>query len=438
MRTQLSALAGLALISIGTLAGCATGQKTLTAPSIATNTIAANETVGSAATANTSSSATVNTTGNSIASTGNTTISPTANATPPSHSTGNSSVQTVHQGGPMIPAYVPFTQFGAKALHAVSFSSTEVGYAAGDNGIYRTADGGKTWALVYASTVPVLGIQAAPPVNDHIQNVVAFTKSSLLVSNDGRYFHAERAPGNAQGQGVSNVQAVALLDDASTWVLSGGTVWASGGLDGSMSRATPSAGVQSIAAVDDNTAYASTGQSVYKTVDHGTHWTTVLSAHLKGGSWHTDVQVQGNHVAVLFYGGDAGMSQSAFILFESNDAGKTWRPVLDEGYFSADYNGVKPVVQKNVGEQPGPMALLPTGEIVFVGVDERLNQAIVTRVTTNGKVTGPYKVGPALDVTPTQMAIAVPDAQHVILVGSKAGKGAIVMSNDGGLTWSRS
>jgi len=341
---------------------------------------------------------------------------------------------------------VPFSSLGAKSLDAVSFISDKIGFVAGQDGIYRTTDGGATWEKVYSSNEPILGIQAKYQSVAKEEYVVAYTKTHLLRSSDGQHFTMQGIGVSSSGGASSaNIEGVSLLNNNMVYLLNSGVVWQTNGEDGALYRSTPTTTVSSIAATWDTkgaaVCYAVSGTSVYKTTD-SRHWVRMVTVPIDTRlPWKTEIQVLGKHIAVLFYGGDAGMSQSAYILYESNDAGKTWTAMVDEGYFASDYKGAKTLDKTNTGEIPGPFAMDANGNLLVTGYDENGSITILTTVTPEGKTIVHDPVGPSanspnvFDFPATPIAIATSDGKHIFIVGSKANKGVIEKSQDGGLTW---
>lgn len=327
---------------------------------------------------------------------------------------------------------------GAKALVSVSFATPASGYAASSHEIYHTANGGKTWAKVYTSADRILGMDTTYQPDGHIENVVAYTKTYLLWSTNGQKFHKQQLPTQASANGSINIQSVSLLPDASIWVVNHGKVWVSGGLDGALRMATPGAAIQSVAAIDDNTAYASSETAVYKTVNHGATWTKIYTPPLQKGksSWKSEVQATGHHVAAYFHGGAVGMNQVAFILYQSNNGGKNWNAMVDEGYYAQAYGSPQVLVQKNVGAHPGPFDLLPNGNIVFTGTDVTTGTVFVTTFTPKGVATGPVQLTQiSMDVVQGTLDVTAADKTHFFLVGGKDGKAVVAVSSNAGKTW---
>lgn len=338
---------------------------------------------------------------------------------------------------------VPFAKLGAKSLDGVSFISEKVGFVAGVDGIYKTTDGGATWVKVYSSQEPILGIQAKFQSVGEEEYVVAYTKTYLLRSSDGGNFTIQEVGGNKGAGGGRNIEGISLLDNNMIYILNDGVVWASDGMSGRLYRATPSQSVTSISAIDNNTCYAATRTAVYKTTDAGHHWKKVFTPPIATNMpWETQIQAAGNSVAVLFYGGDKGMIQQAYILYEVNNADNRWNPMVDEGYFSSDFKGAKPLDSTNVGEQPGPFVLLPSGEVFMTGlVITSGTTPYVTGISPTGQTVTHVAIGPSasaqnvLSFPQAPIAITASNSKNIFIVGSKNGRGVIEKSQDGGLTW---
>lgn len=336
------------------------------------------------------------------------------------------------------------SHFNPTSFTAVTFINPKVGYVAGKDSIYKTTDGGKTWTKVYTSQEPIVGIQAKYQPVGNEEYVVAYTKTYLIRSTDGQNFAIQGVGGNKDGGGNVNIESISLLDNNMIYLVDNGVVWASDGENGALYRATPTGTIASISAVDDSTCYAATETGViYKTTDSGRHWSKVFTAPIKQHvPWKPDVHAEGHHVAVLFYGGDQGMSQTAYILYDSNDDGNTWQTMFDEPYFNPDYKGAKPLNKTVVGEHLESFTMDPKGDILVTDVDENNgNIVVLTTINPEGKTIVHDPVGPSANSpSPFDMrqilGISTPDGKKVYVAGGKSGKGVIEISSDGGLSWS--
>lgn len=257
------------------------------------------------------------------------------------------------------------------------------------------------------------------------------------------FFRAEFDGSATPAMGTAPIEDVTLVSNGFLVFVSNGVVWSSDEKGVEWLKRTPPASIASVTAVDDSTWYAAaTTGAIYKTIDGGQHWTEVFSAPIKPDShWHVQLQANGNHVAAYFYGADAAMSQQAYVFFESNDSGKTWNKLFDEGYFP-DYGETKSLYQQTLSLQPGPFALLANGDVALAGVNPvESNITTLSVITPAGKRVLNDPIGPTANSPDVfgqrgmSTAISAPDVSHLFVVGGNIGKAVMEVSTDGGATW---
>ncbi|MCL6593187.1 MAG: hypothetical protein K6T31_04355 [Alicyclobacillus sp.] len=346
---------------------------------------------------------------------------------------------------PMQPALMPLSRFAWSGIKGVSFVDGHTGFVVGHDGILRSQDGGETWAEVYRAADPVLGVSAPRVATNeaaagHV-NVWAYTAHYLLASTDGRYFTRVNVPD--LGQGV--ISSLSALPDAVVWVAAGGAVYVSNPFNGELQRRSPGgAHITQVSALSDEVAYASDGTSVWQTRDAGRHWVRVFQAPLRqeanAGTWQSRLQAAGQDVWVMFYGGGAGMSQQAYVIYHSAD-GAHFTPVAYEGYFQSLYPDVHLPAQANIGAQPGPMAALGSGRALWVGwVPRGAGDSLQFTTTADG---GRTLQSQTLLTTAASapdffsgLDVSFVDPAHGWLVGTNRAKQAVVLRTmDGGRTW---
>lgn len=352
-------------------------------------------------------------------------------------------------GGVAVPAEMPLSDMDLEGLDAVSFADGTTGFVAGKSGILRTRDGGRTWAQVYVCPDPILGIDAKRPPQDKAQggqtdgrvNVWAYTYTYLLASTDGRYFTRVNVPGLGQG----HITSLSALPDAGVWLAAGGAVYVSDPMNGALQKRSPAgAAVTEVAAVSDDVAYAAAGRSVYRTTDAGRHWTKVFTAQLRQeddlGVWQPRLVAAGNDVWVMFYGGGAGMSQVAYVIYHSGD-GSHFTPVAYEGTFQGLYPSIQLPPKANIGAQPGPMQALSGGRAVFLGWEPRGfgDSVLMTATPDGGKSLQTQPVKTADSQAPdffSGIALSFTDPAHGWIAGTTMDKKPVVLkTTDGGRSW---
>lgn len=411
----------------------------------------------------------------------------------------NSAVPTsggTSTGGGGSPAFqtvpVAFSALKAGPLTAVwfaqsspeAFSSGQVGYVTDAHHVYQTRNGGATWGQVETVSGSITGISSSL-TSAGLGITAVWTKANLFISEDGKSFHDSTSQlplSDSTAKSGAGIQQ-AVVGGAEVWVLDAGTVYRmTPGTQATQVSTTPFGTVAAIAAVDANTCYIVAGDdSIFKTTDGGATWTRVFWPPLNSQlPWQVQIQVSGDHVAVLYWGGDIGVNQIAYILVESNDAGQTWAPMFDESGMAEDYGNPPTRVQQNLGQEPGAFTLLPFGDIVFLGAHasnstvrgmaqpasqsarqvQQVAQSTsstssvqsmmgssespftISTVTPAGKVVSsvPVSVGNGSiwpDLAHDPSAMAASGTTQVFLVGGVGTQGAIAESPDGGATWRR-
>lgn len=328
------------------------------------------------------------------------------------------------------PSAVPFSALQSPPLDTVDFVSDTVGYVGGQGLILKSVDGGQTWTKLYTSPDNVVSVDAVDAAN-----VWAATKDYLLRSTDGLSFQRVD-PAIKTGQGSKGITAIDFVSSDQGFILANGVIWRlTNGAD--VQRATPGENVDSMSFVDMNTGFAAVANVVYKTGDGGGTWTRIFTAPVAGpnrqDAWRTAIRAgSATNAWLLVYGGDEGMSQTAYVVFHTTD-GAGFTPVMDEGYFSIDY----PTIHldnnnQNIGIQLGPFTVYGDQDAFFTGWGAV--QLLLTRTVDNGKSFTSTDIGAHIDTLPdygSTIGISFADATHGWLVGSQNGQGIILHTTDG-------
>ncbi|HUW65230.1 MAG TPA: hypothetical protein VMW83_11175 [Spirochaetia bacterium] len=341
--------------------------------------------------------------------------------------------QTPAEGSltPVLPPAVPFSQLKAPSLDTVDFVSDTVGYVGGQGVILKSGDGGKTWLKLYTSQDNIVSVDA---VDGAI--VWAATKDYLLRSIDGRSFQRVD-PAINSNQGGKGIQAIDFVNKDQGFILANGVVWRLTG-GATAQRATPKGRVDSLSFVDPNTGFAAGANVAYKTRDGGKSWTRIFTAPVNTTAgqnpWRATIHAgSATNAWLLVYGGDAGMSQMAYVVFHTTN-GTGFTPVMYEGYFSGDYPTIHLDNNANIGAQPGPFTVSGDKAAFFVGWYP--DQLQLTRTVDNGQSFTRFDIGKTDDTTVpdffSPMGIGFADTTHGWLVGSQKGQGIILTATDGG------
>lgn len=332
---------------------------------------------------------------------------------------------------PALSPTVPFSHLKASALDTVDFVSDTVGYVGGQGGILKSGDGGKTWLKLYTSQNNIVSVDAVDTAN-----VWAATKDYLLRSIDGRNFRRVDPIINSN-QGGKGIQAIDFVNKNQGFLLANGVVWR---LNGGVTarKASPGGRVDSISFVDPNTGFAAGGDMVYKTTDGGKSWTRIFTAPVittaGQNPWRAVIHAgSATNAWLLVYGGDAGMSQMAYVVFHTTD-GSGFTPLMYEGYFSGDYPTIHLDNSANIGAQPGPFTVSGDKSAFFVGWYP--DQLQLTRTVDNGRSFTRFDIGKGDDTTVpdffSPMGVGFADTTHGWLVGNQKGQGIILTTTDGG------
>lgn len=344
---------------------------------------------------------------------------------------------TIESGGsfpgrPLLPAAVPFSQLHAGPLDTVDFISSTVGYVGGEGLILKSTDGGRTWMKLYAGPE---NIRCLDVVNGN--NVWAAGRDHLLHSTDGlRFKRMDFAQLDSGGSG-RGIQAIDFPDSDQGFILAGGTIWRLTAGGANLERATPPAAVDSLDFTSPRNGFAAAGNRLYKTADGGRTWNRIFTAPVLTSNqeipWQASVRAaSANNVWLLIAGGGAGMSQLAYVVFHTTN-GRSFTPVLDEGYFASLYPAVHLAEGHNLGAQPGPFAVCGNRTAIFLGWYP--DQLQLTRTADAGRTFAKYKIG-GTDVKNapnffSPLAISCVNGTHAWLAGNRSKRGIILCSTDG-------
>ena len=278
--------------------------------------------------------------------------------------------------------------------------SGSTGYAVGDFGtLLRSTDGGATWSGLPSTTVQDLTrIGLVSPAGFVTSGGCAVRRST----DTGTTLSAIDVGGGDTGCGT-RVLATAFPDPSNGLILfQSGVVL--GTTDGgvSLSRRTPVPGSPTdLAGVSATTAFATSGNAVYRTVDAGGSW-TLVGQNLAG----TPPTPRLLHALTFATPGVGYAAGDSGTVLKTTDGGATWLPVTSPGA-SLNLTGVRCA--------DADLCLFTTSDGTIVRTPD--GGATYARVTASAS---PIR------------AIAFASATRVVAAGDG---GVTVLSDDGGVTW---
>jgi len=321
-------------------------------------------------------------------------------------------------------------QAGVPSLAAVDFVDEQHGWVGGDGVVLGTSDGGATWSREYEGSANIDSIQFVDASHGW-----ALGDHQLLVTSDGG---ARWTAASEPGDGLAQVQFVSA---AVGWGISGG-LGAQGSpvvhtLDGGRTweavSSAPLADWVCFGTASDG--WVAAGKDAYRTSDGGATWTRAFTAPVRGSGWTSSIGCAGPAEAWLLTRGGAAMSQEAYALFRTADAGQSWAPVAAEAYFPA-YPSIHLPVSNTIDCYAGPFEIVGPGRGAFVGVCDPMDVPTSVSSSFDGGRTWTHVRIPGIADYPWA-AIGFADATHGWLAGSNDGRGVLFATDDGGRTWRR-
>ena len=328
------------------------------------------------------------------------------------------------------------------ALGSVDFVNAQDGWAAGTGTILATRDGGRMWYRVYSQPgavvqIDMTGAGTGWALQDSRASQVGGTLQAGGTSQGGRASADRllRLSGQKWTQ-VPNTRPLSQVDFTSGNVgfgISRGLVvrTRSGGRE--WSGAGGPSGVYSISYAGGR-LWAAARRSVWVCDSQGRKWRRVFHAPIsmrQGTVWYPTVRASGSYAWVYYDANVAAASQSAYIIYATKDAGKTWRAAFAEDAFATVlYPGA--VTAPLIGSYPGPFAVGPGGRAAFSGACPAcgMGTAALTVASRAGSRTATI---PGIH---SVAALSFPTAQQGWIVTNDAeNRGQILHTTDGGRTW---
>lgn len=328
-------------------------------------------------------------------------------------------------------------------LSAVAFADPRHGWAGGEGLILATHDGGSTWQPSWAGPFSVRAITTVDRA--HAWALVAppdpaATATELLRTLDGGAHWAVLHP-------PAQLRSVTFTTPQVGWAIGGPTtiagpaadVYAPGVLLSSVDGgatwhdASLAPKVDAICFAGQDEGWAAVAASVYHSADGGRIWVRVHAgpASITRLHWIAEhVACAGSAAWVLWSGGGA-MSQEAYLVERTLDAGAHWQTVLGEPYF--------PVTPPDVGTidaYAGSFALAAAAAGGFVGWCPAcgLGTYSYTRTLDGGRSFSHQSLAGLDGGRVGDLTFA--DPQHAWIAATRdGGEGVLLASTDGGRTW---
>jgi photosystem II stability/assembly factor-like uncharacterized protein len=319
-----------------------------------------------------------------------------------------------------------------RSLDAVAFVSDTRGWAAGQNAIIATSDGGRTWTQQFGGKADIRSLDFTDDLNGW-----AVASTALLRTTDGgATWKPTSEPRGLVLKGVDFVDAgqgwgVAVQPGDIDATPTGAVVRTS---DGGASWSVVKSGVANSLCVSGSSLVAGAGPRVMRSTDGGVTWTSLLDATNPNTPWFgSTVECAGSSIWALFEGGGAAGSQG-YAAYTSSDAGVTWRPVVGAPILAGSDPPFDGVVQLDA--YPGPFAAVSAAQAVFLGQCPACDpQHVMVLRTDDGGAR--WKRHVINGFVPTGLAFA--DADHgwmATQLGGYPGRhAAILATTDGGRTW---
>jgi photosystem II stability/assembly factor-like uncharacterized protein len=318
----------------------------------------------------------------------------------PASATGTAILyRTVNGGRTWMRVHLPWVG----GINAVSFATTEVGWATMNHAILRSTDGGRHWILQrrFTGSVKARGVQAISA-----RRAWVAARTTLLHTSDGGATWTRVRIG-----GATDLSVVHFTNVSDGWVGSGAYDNASGALlhttDGGLHWQVQLSGpsVSALSFTDPENGWAATGdplttteRAVFHTTDGGADWLQQTSA--PGSSWVFALTPQSAFVGAEAQGGGLSLT---------TDGGASWQSSTSA---AGDYYGNLSALQF-VNDQDG-WAVGGGGEIL---------------ATSNG---GASWTAQSSNTTENLNGLHFSDPDNGWAVGDR---GTIVHTSDGGASW---
>ena len=327
-----------------------------------------------------------------------------------------------------------------RAIRAMAWWSPTIGFLATSQGVFRTLNGGNTWALWSPAVGGDQGafdsLQAVGP------NLLwATTMTQLYRINDGVphvVYRGKRSPSL-----YPRPASLATVSRAKTFWLEDGTIYrVEVGTPARVRSASPPGPVRSMVWFGA-VGFAATGPSVWITTDGGFQWRRVFTAPVSeaAGRWGPDLAANSPRSVWDVMSGEGGLGHYAYILFHTPNGGRTWQPMVDEAYMqSTGYPTVRKTVLPSTlapGGIPGPITAVGAEGALFFAWNDSPDLKALRIIETHGTLlslpSSRRPGAPQFGRSPV-VQFSSPSTGW-IAGGTTDGEAALLVTHNGGRTW---
>jgi photosystem II stability/assembly factor-like uncharacterized protein len=334
------------------------------------------------------------------------------------------------------------TATASDRFYTVRFVSAQVGWAAGERGIFATTDGGMHWTPQLSE--PRDGVTQL----DFVDSQTGFALEPILdvaggSQSGGVDVLLYTTDGGAHWDARMNWTPVRFTDIAfgaatTGWAIGyqevddhAGTLYRTS--DGGESWTVVFSPAQSVCFDDANIGWLAAGGEVKRTVDGGATWTTVFTNPAAGEgdkAWGGPVECKGRDVVWVTLADGVAAGSEAYLISRTVNGGKNWQSVIQS------WIGPSLGVHVGAGVYPGPVSVVDANDTFVVGTCPACEEGNISpfpsviEATHDGGLT--WDAPDAITDAGTAVeSLSFVDAEH----GWLATQNGVFATTDGGRTW---
>ncbi len=321
------------------------------------------------------------------------------------------------------------------AVDAVQFVTPKIGFIAGQGIVLTTDDGGVKWTRIYNGRETIRAIDFIGKFNGWVLTA----SGSVLAWNGGpKWQRVASALGRAAAMHLAAGGAGLIVTARGMLYRAGrpGGPWQREGLQG-VSALSFSASQTGWAVTISGT----TAPQVWRTRDGGKTWTLSFTPQLgQPQGWTPTLASSGDAAWLLLTSAQGQLEHQPYVAFATTDLGMQWQEALSAPLFVSQ--GMYPGAPASLyGLQAGPVAVSGQSGYFLSWAPATPNDILALTVTRDGGQT--WRQIPLQKVQPSEtpdffepLGMALGGSTTLWLVGSRNGRGRVLVSHDGGVHWS--